>query len=170
MPREMSDQLREAINQSSFGTDDVKQARQSVTAEETATLQRKIAQKRGTPVTDLTTTHLKFLLEQATPGPWEYDGAKFQEITTLDDAGLEQSVISLDRYTEKDLCNRPADMNLAAHAPELAEEVIRLRDALGYLMEETRLAAENSDDVVVQKRVADALETTINQILGDRDE
>ncbi|WP_236882781.1 hypothetical protein, partial [Corynebacterium parakroppenstedtii] len=76
MPREMSDQLREAINQSSFGTDDVKQARQSVTAEETATLQRKIAQKRGTPVTDLTTTHLKFLLEQATPGPWEYDGAK----------------------------------------------------------------------------------------------
>lgn len=52
MAREMSDQLREAINQSSFGTDDVKQARQSVTAEETATLHRKIAQKRGTPMTD----------------------------------------------------------------------------------------------------------------------
>lgn len=68
MPREMSDQLREAINQSSFGTDDVKQARQSVTAEETATLQRKIAQKRGTPVTDLTTTHLKFLLNRPHPG------------------------------------------------------------------------------------------------------
>ena len=52
MPREMIDQLREAINQSSFGTDDVKQARQSVTAEEITTLQRKLAQKRGTTMTN----------------------------------------------------------------------------------------------------------------------
>lgn len=51
MTREISDQLSEAINQSSFGTDDVKQARQSVTAEEIATLQRKLAQKRETTMT-----------------------------------------------------------------------------------------------------------------------
>lgn len=119
---------------------------------------------------DLTTTYLKCLLEQTTPGPWEYEGSQFQEITALDDAELEQPVISLDRYTEKDLCNRPADMNLAAHAPELAQEVINLRDALGYLVEETRLAAENSDDVVVQKRVVDAIKTTVAKIQGDHDE
>lgn len=121
-------------------------------------------------MTDLTTTHLKCLLDQATPGPWEYEGPQFQEITTLDQDGLEQAVISLDRYTEKETCNRPEDMHLAAHAPELAEEVIRLRDALGYLVEETRLAAENSDDVVVQKRVADAIKTTVAKIQGDHDE
>ena len=85
-------------------------------------------------MTDLTTMHLKCLLAQATPGPWEYEGPQFQEITTLDQDGLEQSVISLDRYTEKETCNRPADMNLAAHAPELAEEVIRLRGEIQGLI------------------------------------
>ncbi len=85
-------------------------------------------------MTDLTTTYLKCLLEQTTPGPWEYEGSQFQEITALDDAELEQPVISLDRYTEKDLCNRPADMNLAAHAPELAQEVIRLREYIEGLI------------------------------------
>lgn len=53
---------------------------------------------------------------------------------------------------------------------DLAQEVINLRDALGYLVEETRLAAENSDDVVVQKRVADAIKTTVAKIQGDHDE
>lgn len=85
-------------------------------------------------MTDLTTTQLQRLLEQATPGPWEYEGPQFQEITTLDQDGLEQAVISLDRYTEKETCNRPADMNLAAHAPELAEEVIRLRGHIEELI------------------------------------
>lgn len=85
-------------------------------------------------MTDLTTTYLKCLLEQTTPGPWEYEGSQFQEITALDDAELEQPVISLDRYAEKDLCNRPADMNLAAHAPELAQEVIRLREHIEGLI------------------------------------
>lgn len=121
-------------------------------------------------MSNLTTAHLRHLLAQSTPGPWEYEGPQFQVITTLDQDGLEQSVISLDRYTEKETCNRAADMNLAAHAPELAQEVINLRDALGYLVEETRLAAENSDDVVVQKRVADAIKTTVAKIQGDHDE
>ena len=53
---------------------------------------------------------------------------------------------------------------------DLAQEVIHLRDALGYLVEETRLAAENSDDAVVQKRVADAIKTTVAKIQGDHDE
>ena len=120
-------------------------------------------------MTDLTTTHLKCLLDQATPGPWEYYPGQ---------QGDERCVIDSETWN---MCINPtpngagsscsdAELSLAALAPELAQEVIRLRGALGYLLEETRLAAENSDDVVVQKRVADALETTINQILGDRDE
>lgn len=85
-------------------------------------------------MTDLTTAHLRHLLAQSTPGPWEYEGPQFQEITTRDQDGLEQSVISLDRYTEKDLCNRPADMNLAAAAPALARELIRLRGEIKGLI------------------------------------
>lgn len=119
---------------------------------------------------DISTMHLKCLLEQATPGPWEYEGPQFQEITTLDQDGLEQSVISLDRYTEKNLCNRPADMNLAAAAPELAQEVIRLRDALGYLIEEVLSAAENTKDVKTMKHVAEAIKTSVAKIQGDDDE
>ena len=46
-------------------------------------------------MTDITTTHLKLLLDQATPGPWEYEGPQFQEITTLDQDSLEQAVICL---------------------------------------------------------------------------
>lgn len=101
---------------------------------------------------DLTTTYLKCLLEQTTPGPWEYEGSQFQEITALDDAELEQPVISLDRYTEKDLCNRPADMNLAAHAPELAQEVIRLREHIEGLitaMEEKAATGESQSPAII---------------------
>lgn len=102
-------------------------------------------------MTDLTTMHLKCLLEQATPGPWEYEGPQFQEITTLDQDGLEQSVISLDRYSEKETCNRPADMNLAAHAPELAEEVIRLREQVKGLIlaMETKAATGESQSPAI---------------------
>ena len=103
-------------------------------------------------MTDLTTMHLKCLLAQATPGPWEYEGPQYQEITTLDDAGLEQPVISLDRYTEKETCNRPADMNLAAHAPQLAEEVIHLREHIEELitaMEDKAAIGESQSPAVI---------------------
>ena len=96
-------------------------------------------------MTDLTTTHLKRLLDQATPGPWEYEGPQFQEITTLDQDGLEQAVISLDRYTEKETCNRPADMNLAAAAPQLAEDLIHLREHIEGLITAMEKKAETGE-------------------------
>ena len=62
------------------------------------------------------------------------------------------------------------DVNLAAAAPQLAEEVIRLRDALGYLIEEVISAAENTKDVKTMKHVAEAIKTTVAKIQGDHDE
>lgn len=103
-------------------------------------------------MTNLTTTHLKCLLAQATPGPWEYEGPQFQEITTLDQDGLEQAVISLDRYSEKETCNRPADMRLAAAAPQLAEEVIHLREHIEDLitaMEDKAATGESQSPAVI---------------------
>lgn len=127
-------------------------------------------------MTDLTTTHLKRLLEQATPGPWEYEGPQFQEITTLDQDGLEQAVISLDRYSEKETCNRPADMNLAARAPQLAEEVILLREHIEGLITtmENKAGVSNGRDTLQELIVAENLMSAANQLrqilLGDHDE
>lgn len=117
-------------------------------------------------MTDLTTMHLKCLLAQATPGPWEYEGPQYQEITTLDQDSLEQAVISLDRYTEKETCNRPADMNLAAHAPQLAEEVIHLREHIEDLitaMEEKAATGESQAPAIIAGFLKEI-------VLGEHDE
>ena len=108
---------------------------------------------------DLTTTHLQYLLDQATPGPWE---AKESDCITSQHGEVLWNADQAVDWNRND-----QDVKLAALAPQLAQEVIRLRDALGYLMEETRLAAENSQDVIVQKRVADAIKTTVVKIQGD---
>lgn len=116
-------------------------------------------------MTDLTTTHLKCLLDQSTPGPWETIEA-YPDGTPRSDTS--RQIRSADGEYLGIMYE--LDVRLAALAPELAQEVIRLRDALGYLLEETRLAAENSEDAVVQKRVVNAIETTIIKVLGKHDE
>ena len=125
-------------------------------------------------MTDLTTKHLKNLLDQATPGPWDslYGVAGvpegWDEYWVILQMGRHRLPLRSPHYPLED--EEYANFDLAAAAPELAQEVINLRDALGYLVEETRLAAENSDDVVVQKRVADAIKTTVAKVQGDHDE
>ena len=118
---------------------------------------------------NLITTHLKHLLSQATPGPWEYDPGEQKDERCIVDAETWNMCINPTSNGEGSSCS-DAELYLAALAPELAQEVINLRAALGYLVEETRLAAENSDDVIVQKRVADAIKTTVAKIQGDHDE
>ena len=120
-------------------------------------------------MTDFTTAHLKHLLEQATPGPWEYITGDSPDGRCIANPGSMTMCIGVDANGKGSSCS-DHDLNLAAAAPQLAQEVINLRDALGYLVEETRLAAENSDDVVVQKRVADAIKTTVAKIQGAHDE
>ena len=123
---------------------------------------------------NLTTDHLKNLLSQATPGPWEsYYGVAgvpegWDEYWVILQMGRHRLPLRSPHCPLED--EEYANFDLAAAAPELAQEVIRLRDALGYLVEETRLAAENSDDAVVQKRVADAIKTTVAKIQGENDE
>lgn len=123
---------------------------------------------------DLTTMHLKCLLAQATPGPWEsrYGVAGvpegWDEYWVILQMGRHRLPLRSPHYPLED--EEYANFDLAAAAPELAQEVINLRDALGYLVEETLLAAENSDDAVVQKRVADAIKTTIAKVQGEPNE
>lgn len=120
-------------------------------------------------MTDLSTTNIQRLLDQATPGPWEYQGAEFHEITAQDSDGLEQSVINPDRYTEREFCNRPADFELAALAPELAQEVLRMREELNsmkrawlFMTIEPRLSG-------LERTLATQALNSIDEVLGDHD-
>jgi len=85
-------------------------------------------------MTDLTTMHLKCLQEKATPGPWEAEDLSFCEccIDVKAPAGL--------------ICT--ADMDdapLIAHAPALAEEVIRLREHIEGLITAMEKKAETGE-------------------------
>lgn len=53
---------------------------------------------------------------------------------------------------------------------DLAQEVLRMRGELTDLQEEARYAAKFLETGPAAQRVFDALETTINQILGEHDE
>lgn len=53
---------------------------------------------------------------------------------------------------------------------DLAQEVLRMRKELTDLQEEARYAAKIHATGPAAQRVFDALETTINQILGDHDD
>ena len=53
---------------------------------------------------------------------------------------------------------------------DLAQEVLRMRKELISLREEARYAAKIHAAGPTSQRVFDALDTTINQILGDHDE
>lgn len=86
-------------------------------------------------MTDLTTMHLKCLLDQATPGPWEHeleDGCIMDDLVeTLTgclqtDNGEMVLGAGLEINYEQEIHN----LTLAAHAPQLAQEVIRLREEL----------------------------------------
>lgn len=76
-------------------------------------------------MTDLTTTHLKHLLDQATTGPWE---AKDSDCITS-----EHGEVLWNADQAVDWNRNDHDVNLAAAAPELAQEVIRLREQIEEL-------------------------------------
>ena len=113
-------------------------------------------------MTDLTTTHLKCLLEKATPGPWK---AKDSDCITSQKGEVLWNTDQAVDWNKND-----QDVKLAALAPQLAQEAINLRDALGYLIEEVLSAAENTKDVKTMKHVAEAIKTTVARIQGDHDE
>lgn len=69
-------------------------------------------------MTDLSTTNLKHLLAEATPGPWDAR-RDYSETYHLFDAEDEYLGIMHDQ-----------DAHLTALAPELAQEVIRMREEL----------------------------------------
>lgn len=125
-------------------------------------------------MTDLTTTHLKCLLEQATPGPW-----------TVEDDGYDIIVGNAEGHRmgwgdqvrfKFEAGDKKHDTALAAHAPELAEEVIRLRGEIEDLHDSLmqKASVSNGRDTLQELIVAENLMSAANQLrqilLGDHDE
>ncbi|WP_144793339.1 hypothetical protein [Corynebacterium singulare] len=116
-------------------------------------------------MTDLSTTNLKRLLDQAAPGPWEARG------NYLDgDARPDDSYQMCDAAGDYLGIMHGQGAHLAAAAPDLAEEVLRMREALhdlsavweGVSIDPTRTPAE--------QQLAAHVVDHIDQILGDHDD
>ena len=85
-------------------------------------------------MTDLTTSNLKRLLDQAAPGPWEYWlGEEPDERYIIDIETFGSMCIYITPNGAGSSCS-DYDLNLAALAPQLAEEVLRLRGEIKGLI------------------------------------
>lgn len=80
-------------------------------------------------MTDITTMHLKQLLDEAAPGPWGYFPGDGPDERYIGDPDIWGMCIGVDANGEGSSCG-DADLTLAAAAPELAAEVLRLRDGI----------------------------------------
>lgn len=102
-------------------------------------------------MTDLTTTHLKCLLDQATPGPWEYITGDSPDGRCIGNPGSMTMCIGVDANGHGSKCS-DHDLTLAAASPQLAKEVIRLREHIEGLitaMEAKAAIGERTNPAVV---------------------
>ena len=82
-------------------------------------------------MSDLTTANLQRLLDQATQGPWDYIPS--QEDSHTYDTKTSTMCINMGDSSEHPKGTN-ADLELATAAPQLAEEVIRLRGEIKGLI------------------------------------
>lgn len=122
-------------------------------------------------MTDLSTSNLKRLLDQTTPGPWHvwdaYEDEDYRPDTALQLHGADGEYLGI---------MHGQDAHLAALAPELAQEVLRMREALQALREQLKKKAECHHKVELSTDPLDGIqlednyaEEEISRILGDHD-
>ena len=114
-------------------------------------------------MTDLSTTNLKRLLNEATPGPRKHDdevgeilGAYYEK----NGMGYIPNVGYADDY----------NADLIALAPELAEEVLRMREALHDFSEVWESVSIDPERTPAEQQLTAAIVDHIDQILGDHDD
>lgn len=99
-------------------------------------------------MTDLTTMHLKCLLEKATPGAWKADDSFFPEYITTNSGHY----VLWNTNEEAWWSNKDEDVHLAALAPQLARELIRLREHIEGLitaMEDKATTGDSQSPAVI---------------------
>ena len=113
-------------------------------------------------MTDLTTTNLQHLLDQATTGPWE---TKDSDCITS-----EHGEVLWNADQAVDWNRNDHDVNLAAAAPELAQEVLRMRNELKEISAIWESASVNPDRTSAEQILAAQVVDHIDSVLGDHDE
>lgn len=101
-------------------------------------------------MTDLTTMHLKCLLDQATPGPWTVEDDGY-DIIIGNGEGHRMGWGDQARF-KFEAGHKKYDTALAALAPDLAQEVIRLRGEIKGLitaMEDKAATGESQSPAVI---------------------
>ena len=100
---------------------------------------------------DLTTVQLQRLLDQATPGPWEYIPGEAIDERCIGNPGSMTMCIGVEANGAGSSCS-DADLNLAAAAPQLAQEVIHLREHIEELitaMEDKAATGESQAPAII---------------------
>jgi hypothetical protein len=105
------------------------------------------------------TDELKKLVEAATPGPWELQGRVLWEKLADDVRG--NAVCGLEDFNDEDSL-------LIAAAPDLAREVISLREAAGELADAVHNFVYGAwENEVHQEEVVIAKLATLRAVLGE---
>lgn len=129
-------------------------------------------------MSDLTTTHLKHLLDQAAPGPWKFDekqewehvaGPEYPPMLTYLEHIVEDSdgKCLFGNSNDKFLEDYPGNLRLAALAPQLAEEVIRLRQELTSMRHSWELISTDAMRTPTEQNLAAHVLVHIDSILGE---
>ncbi|WP_411701930.1 hypothetical protein ACLI1R_000669 [Corynebacterium sp. LaCa97] len=115
-------------------------------------------------MTDLTTTHLQQLLDQATPGTWDYIPS--QEDPHTYDTKTSTMCINMGDSSEHPKGTN-ADLELATAAPQLAEEVIRMRLELSSMRHAWEDMSTNPAHTPTEQNLAAHVLVHIDSILGE---
>jgi len=114
---------------------------------------------------NLTTTHLKCLLEKATPGPWTV-------IETYPDGAPRPDMSRQIRSANGEYLGIMHGQNahLAAHAPQLAGEVLWMRKQLASMRKAWLSVADDPKRMVAERTLANHAVQNIDYILGETNE
>lgn len=113
-------------------------------------------------MTDLTTTHLQHLLDQTTPGPWE-ESSMYSDGEPRPDSSRE-IISAAGKYMG--IMHEP-DVRLATLAPELAEEVLRMRLELSSMRHAWEDMSTNPARTPTEQNLAAQVLVHIDSILGE---
>lgn len=121
-------------------------------------------------MTDLSTTNLQRLLDGSSPGPWTVkNDDDWNETIVANECGHALTWGDQVRF-KMEAGDTNTDPHLAALAPPLAEEVLRMREALHDLSEVWEAISIGPYRTPAEQQLAAAVVDHIDQILGDHDD
>lgn len=131
-------------------------------------------------MTDLSTANLKRLLAESSPGPWKFHeeeewehvaGPEYPAMLTA----IEHAVNGSDgkylfgNFNDTVLEERPGNLTLAAAAPDLAQEVLRMREELNSMKRAWLFMTIEPHLSGLERTLATQALNSIDEVLGDHD-